>query len=313
MKDLKVIFMGTPDFAVPVLKELIAKTNVVLVVTQPDKKVGRKQEISISPIKKVALEFNIPLFQPTKIKEEPDKVLATPADIIITCAYGQFIPKCILDYPRLGCINVHASLLPKYRGGAPIHYALINGEEKTGITIMYMDTKMDNGDIIAQKEIGISADDNVATLHDKLSVLGADLLIETLPSIINGENKRIKQEENDVSFAYNIIREQERIDFNLPGKKIINQIRGMNPWPMANCLINGLEVKILEARFEKENNVEPSLIKVMDKNKLGITCLDGIIYVEKIKPFGKKVMNIKDFLNGIKREDYLGKKVNEEE
>ena len=167
MKDLKVIFMGTPDFSVPVLENLIKNTNVVLVVTQPDKLVGRKQILTPTPVKKLALQHNIPVYQPNKIRKEYDVILNTEADIIITCAYGQIIPKIILDYPRLGCINVHASLLPKFIGGAKIHHALINGDKLTGITIMYMEEAMDSGDIITQEEMIIKDEDNVGTLHDK--------------------------------------------------------------------------------------------------------------------------------------------------
>ena len=189
MKDLKVIFMGTPDFAVPVLEELIKNTKVVLVVTQPDKEVGRKRNLEASPVKELALKNNILVFQPEKIRNDYETILKTPADIIITCAYGQIIPPVILNYPSLGCINVHASLLPKYRGGAPIHHALINGDDKTGITIMYMDEGMDSGDIITQEEYLIKNTDNVLTLHETLAKMGAKLLINTLPSIINKTNK----------------------------------------------------------------------------------------------------------------------------
>lgn len=313
MKDLRVIFMGTPDFAVPVLQKLIENTKVVLVVSQPDGKVGRKQELVFTPVKQEALKNGIEVFQPVKVREDYESIINTPADIIITCAYGQIIPKEILDYPQLGCVNVHASLLPKYRGGAPIHHALINGDEKTGITIMYMAEKMDNGDIISQKEYKILNEDNVLTLHEKLSKMGADLLINTLPSIIDGTNKRIKQNEDEVTFAFNIKREDERIDFNLNGEIILNKIRGLNPWPLANFLIDGVEFKVLEASF-KERKVEgTSEIIEIDKKSFGISCNDGIIYLEKIKPFGKKVMDIKDFLNGIRKEEYLGKKVNNSE
>lgn len=310
MKDLKVIFMGTPLFAVPVLQKLIANTHVVLVVTKPDSRVGRKQEIAPSPIKELALKNNIPVFQPEKIKMDYDPILNTEADIIITCAYGQIIPKVILDYPYLGCINVHASLLPKYRGGAPIHHALINGEDKTGITIMYMDEGMDSGDIITQKEYLIKDTDNVETLHAELSKMGAELLIETLPSIINKTNNRIKQNPAEVSFAKIIKREDERLDFNLTGKEIINKIRGLNPWPVANFLLNDLEFKVLEARFEHQEVKIPGKIVLASKNTLGISCQDGVIYLEKIKPFGKKIMNIKDFLNGVNKEDLINSKVN---
>ncbi len=306
--------MGTPDFAVPILKELIDKTEVVLVVTQPDKLVGRKQILTPSPIKKLALEKKIPLFQPNKIREEYDMILNTEADIIITCAYGQIIPKSILDYPKLGCINVHASLLPKYRGGAPIHWCLINGDEKTGITIMYMAEKMDNGDIITQKDYKIEPSDNVGTLHEKLSEIGAQLLIQTLPSIINGTNQKIAQEESNVTYAYNIKREEERLDFKKTGKEIINQIRGLNPWPLANFLLENQEYKVLEARFlKKEHKEEIGKIIEITKQNFGITCQDGILYIEKIKPFGKKEMVIKDYLNGINKEEIINKVVNKED
>ncbi len=306
--------MGTPDFAVPILKELIDKTKVVLVVTQPDKLVGRKQILTPSPIKKLALEKKIPLFQPNKIREEFDTILNTDADIIITCAYGQIIPKSILDYPKLGCINVHASLLPKYRGGAPIHWCLINGDEKTGITIMYMAEKMDNGDIITQKDYKIEPSDNVGTLHEKLSEIGAQLLIQTLPSIINGTNQKIAQEESNVTYAYNIKREEERLDFKKTGKEIINQIRGLNPWPLANFLLENQEYKVLEARFlKKEHKEEIGKIIEITKQNFGITCQDGILYIEKIKPFGKKEMVIKDYLNGINKEEIINKVVNKED
>jgi methionyl-tRNA formyltransferase len=311
MKDTKVIFMGTPDFAVPVLQKLIENTCVLLVVTQPDKLAGRKQVLTKSPVKIEAEKYNIPVFQPTKIREDYDVILNTEADIIITCAYGQIIPEEILNYPKFGCINVHASLLPKYRGGAPIHWCLINGEEKTGVTIMYMDKLMDNGDIISSVEYQIEPNDNVLTLHEKLSNLGANLLIDTLPSILNGTNKRIKQNEEDVTFAYNIKREDEELDFNKDGVTILNKIRGLNPWPLANIKINGIEIKVLEASFiKKENTSNSSVIVEIDKNKLGISCKDGIIYLDRVKPFGKKEMAIKDYLNGVKKEELLNKKVN---
>ena len=303
MKDLKVIFMGTPDFAVPVLKSLIENCHVVLVITQPDKKVGRKQELKFSPVKEVALENGIEVFQPEKIRKEYDKILNTECDIIITCAYGQIIPKVIIDYPRLGCINVHASLLPKNRGGAPIHWCLIRGEEKTGVTIMYMDVGMDDGDIISQREYDIQASDNVGTLHDQLSLMGADLLMETLPLIVSGKNQRIKQNESEVTFSYNIKREEEHLDFHKTGNEIINHIRGLNPWPVANMLVNQEEFKVYEATFEKKNVDIPGKVVDIRKDGIGISCLDGIIYLTKIKPFGKKMMDTRDYLNGVLKED----------
>lgn len=298
----RVIFMGTPDFAVPVLDKLIKLTDVVLVVTQPDKLVGRKQELKFSPIKEKAIENNIKVFQPVKLRNEMEEILNCDADLIVTCAYGQILPEEILNHPRIAPINVHASLLPKLRGGAPIHHAIIDGYDKTGVTIMYMAKGMDDGDIISQEEILISDTDNVGILHDKLSQIGANLLEKTLPSILDGTNNRIKQDESLVTFAPTIKREEEHINFNKNGKDIINLIRGLNPWPLSNIILNDLECKILDAEFVKQNVNDFGKV-ILEKNRLGITCLDGIIYIKSIKPFGKKVMNINDYLNGMKNQN----------
>lgn len=305
MKDIRVVFMGTPDFAVPVLEKLIEHTNVVLVVSQPDRMVGRKHEIKPTPVKEMAIKHNIPVFQPEKIKEDYEQVRSAKPDLLITCAYGQIIPEEVLQLPRIGAFNVHASLLPKYRGGAPIHHCLINGDEKTGVTIMYMEKKMDAGDIVSQVEYQITKEDNVGTLHEILSQMGAKLLIETLPSIIEGTNLRTKQDESKVTFAYNIKREEEHLDLKDTGKNIINKIRGLNPWPMANILVNDEEYKILEAYFEEKNNITPSTVRELRKDAIGIDVLDGTIYLTKIKPFGKRIMSVKDYLNGVKKEDIL--------
>ena len=204
MKDLRVIFMGTPEFSLNVLKMLIENTNVIAVVTQPDKIVGRNREKSFTPIKKLAIDNNIPVFQPEKIRKEYDEIIKLKPDLIVTCAYGQIIPEIILNLPRLGCINVHASLLPKLRGGSPLHHAIIDGYDKTGVTIMYMDKGMDTGDIITQSEIDILKTDTVGTIHDKLSILGSELLLKTLPSIIVGNNPRIKQDDTMATYCHNI-------------------------------------------------------------------------------------------------------------
>lgn len=294
----KVIFMGTPEFAVPVLKVLIEETDVLLVVTQPDRLVGRKQELMYSPIKKLALENNIKVFQPEKLRNESSEILKYDVDIIVTCAYGQILPLEILNHPKIASINVHASLLPKLRGGAPIHHAIIDGYKETGITIMYMAEGMDDGDIISQVKTKIEDTDNVGTLHDRLSIMGANLLKDTLPSIISKTNSRIKQNQEDVTFAYSIKREEEHIDFSQDGATIINKIRGLNPWPTANTIINGCEFKVLEATFEEKNIDKPKKVFV-ENNKVAVTCKNGIIYFNLIKPFGKKVMSSKDFLNGI--------------
>lgn len=309
MKDKKVIFMGTPDFSVPVLEELIKNTNVVCVVTQPDKFVGRKSELKMPPVKEVALKNNIKVLQPIKIKEIYEELKIFNADIIVTCAYGQIIPKSILEMCSFGAINVHASLLPKYRGGAPIHKAIINGEEKTGITIMYMDLGMDTGDIIKQKEIKIEEDDNVGTLHDKLSILGANLLIKTLPSIFNKTNDRIKQDNSLSSFAPTIKRSDELINFNKSVRDVYNQIRGLYPFPCSYFLLDGKEIKVFSARKTMKKSINCGTINSVEKDNISIGTKDYDIEILKIKPSGKKEMLVKDFLNGKKEEDLINKKV----
>lgn len=307
MKNKNVVFMGTPDFAVPVLKMLIEKTNVIMVVTKPDKRVGRNKELTFSPVKKVALENNIPVFQPIKIKNDYEKLTEGKIDLIVTCAYGQIIPKEVLNLPKYGCINVHASILPKYRGSAPIQWAIINGDKETGVTIMYMDEGMDTGDIISISKMAITSYDNVGTMHDKLSILGAQALEKELKLIFDGSAIRIKQGDN-WTLAPMIKREDEHLNFNDYGENIINRIRAFNPWPLANILIDDKEIKIIEAEFKKEKVNKANCI-IVNKNKLGISCLDGIIYLKKIKPFGKKEMNIESFLNGINQEEYIKKAV----
>ena len=303
LKDLKVVFMGTPLFAVPVLESLIDNCNVIGVVTQPDKIVGRKKELSYSPIKECSIKNNIKVYQPIKIRKEYQEILDLNPDIIITCAYGQIIPKVILDYPKYKCINVHASLLPKLRGGAPIHHAIIDGYSETGITIMYMDEGMDTGDIISQEKTTILDSDNLETLHDRLSIMGADLLIKTLPSIIDGSNKRLKQNEELVTYGYNIKREEELIDFSKSKKEIFNKIRGLSPIPGGYALLDSKILKIYESKYLDDlsfKNKENGCIVKYDKSGIYVKVKDGLIVLVNIKLEGKKRTNIKDFYNGNK-------------
>lgn len=308
MKDLRVVFMGTPDFAVPVLEKLILNTKVVLVVSQPDKCVGRKRELVPTPIKKKALEYNIPIFQPEKVKLDYEEIILARPDIIITCAYGQIIPKVLLDLPRLGCINVHASLLPYLRGGAPLHHAIIDGYKETGVTIMYMDEAMDTGDIISAVTYPLKDTDTVGTVHDNLMEMGANLLMETLPSIIKGTNKRIKQDNSKATYAYNISRSDEHLDFSGSGLLVERKVRGLNPWPLANTLFDDEEIKIISGYFVLGKSI-PKKINVVTKDSLGIGCSDGIYYVTALKPSGKKVMDIKSYLNGMDKDKLLAKKI----
>jgi len=298
MKDLRVVYMGTPDFSLEPLRVLIEKCNVVLVVTKPDAIVGRKKVLTPSPVKVLAEQNNIPVFTPNSIKKEYQTVIDYKPDIIVTCAYGKIIPKELIDYPKYGCVNIHASLLPKYRGAAPIQWALLNGEEETGITLMYMDEFMDTGDIIDKVTYKIKESDDIGTLHDKLSLLGSELLDKNLDYLISGNVKREKQKDEAATYAPMIEREMEEIDFNDFGKNILNKIRAFSPWPLYKTNINGEEIKIIKAHFVENSSVINKIY--VDKNTLGIGCIDGIIYFDIIKPIGKKEMDIKNYLNGKK-------------
>lgn len=309
MKNKKVVFMGTPEFSIPVLEMLIENTNVVLVVTQPDSYVGRKHELKYTPVKECALKHNIPVFQPEKVRKETDEILKYNPDIIITCAYGQIIPSVLLDTPKYKAVNVHASLLPKLRGGSPLHRCIIDGYSETGVTIMYMAPGMDDGDIITQKSIKIEDTDNVGTIHDKLSILGRDLLLETLPSIFNGTNGRTRQDENEVTFAYNIKREEEKLDFNKTAREVFNHIRGMYPFPVSYTTLNGEIIKICESKIgAKTSGTVGEIISIYD-NGIGVKCSDTEIIITKLKPSGKKEMMARDFINGRGKDKLLGEKL----
>lgn len=297
---MKIVFMGTPEFSVNVLEGLLEKHEVVLVVTQPDKLVGRKQTLEYSPVKKCALEHGLNVFQPKKIKDEYQVVLDAKPDIIITAAFGQFIPNVILEYPEYGCINVHGSLLPKYRGGSPIQTAIINGEKETGITVMYMASKMDSGNIIAQRSIPILDTDDNGTMFNKLSVLGRDLLMEVLPSIFDKTNPSIPQDETKVTYAYNISHEQQFINWNKTSKEIVNLIRGLAPNPTALTSIDGTIIKVFKAK-EVSIDTKHTPGEVIKLNKeLLIATADGAVSILELQQSGKNKMDVKSFLNGQK-------------
>ena len=307
-KELKIVFMGTPEFSVSVLDALIKNYKVKAVVTQPDKQVGRNGKIAKPPVKILAEENNILVLQLNKVRDEYQEIIDLNPDIIITCAYGQILPKELLDYPRLGCINVHASLLPKLRGGAPIHRAIINGEIKTGITIMYMAPGMDDGDIITQKEIEITDIDTASTLHNKLSILGSELLIETLPSIIEGTNKRVPQNNDEATLAPIIKPEDELLDFNKTTKQIYDKIRGLNSFPGAYFILNGKRFKVYESLKTSDyfpENINGEIVKIY-KEGIGIKTSDGVIVLTVIQPEGKSKMQARSYINGLK-ESLIGK------
>ena len=305
MKDIRIVFMGTPLFAVPIFNALAENYNVVAVVTQPDKLVGRKQILTPSPIKKASALYNIPVLQPVKIRDEYEKVLKYKPDMIVTCAYGQILPKELLDYPKYKCINVHASLLPKLRGGAPIHHAIMDGYDKTGITIMYMAKKMDAGDMIAQKETPILEEDTVGILYDRLSDLGAKLLKETLPDILKGTNQRIPQDENLVTYAPTLSREDERLDWNMSARQVYNKVRGTNPWPGSYTTYQGKTVKIWAGQVHQCENAmkhhahqdNGTIVKIF-KDAIGVKVNDGVYLITELQLEGKKRMSVKDYLNG---------------
>ncbi|WP_214307796.1 methionyl-tRNA formyltransferase [Staphylococcus pseudoxylosus] len=298
----KIIFMGTPDFSTKVLEMLIAEHNVIAVVTQPDRPVGRKRTLTPPPVKEVAVKHGLPVYQPEKLAQSEDleKLIALDADLIVTAAFGQILPESLLNAPKLGAINVHASLLPKYRGGAPIHQAIIDGQKETGISIMYMVKKLDAGDIISQRAIAIEDQDDVGSMHDKLSFLGADLLKETLPSIINGTNQRIEQNEDEATFASNISRDQEKIDWSQSAEAIYNQIRGLSPWPVAYTNMDDGNLKVYASRIEQGKTGEPGTIIETTKKAIIVATGSGdAIALTDIQVAGKKRMLTANYLSGV--------------
>ena len=302
----RIVFMGTASFSLAVLKMLIEEGyNIVGVVTQPDRYVGRKKVLTMPDVKVEALKYDIPVIQPARIKEDYQAVADLKPDLIITAAYGQIVPQAVLDIPRLGCINVHASLLPLYRGGAPVHQAIIDGQEKTGVTIMYMVKKMDAGDMIAQKETPILEEDTVGILYDLLSDLGAKLLKETLPDILKGTNQRIPQDENLVTYAPTLSREDERLDWNMSARQVYNKVRGTNPWPGSYTTYQGKTVKIWAGQVHQCENAmkhhahqdNGTIVKIF-KDAIGVKVNDGVYLITELQLEGKKRMSVKDYLNG---------------
>lgn len=300
---LKIVFMGTPSFSVPILEALVEKYNVVGVVTQPDKCVGRKQEIKFSPVKECALKHNIKIFQPIKIREDYQEIIDLNPDLIVTAAYGQIVGMKLLNSPKYRSINVHASLLPKYRGGAPIHEAIKRGETKTGVTIMYMEKKMDAGDILGVREVEILDTDNCGTMFEKLSYAGRDLLMETIPLLIDGKIDPIKQIEEDATFAYNVSKEEERLDFSKSAKDIFNHIRAYNPYPVAHMLLGNDTIKVYQSRVaEESHNKEVGTVIKATKHGFLMACGENTtLEILEVQPSGKKVMKASDFANGALR------------
>lgn len=311
----KIVFMGTPDFSVPVLQQIIKDGyEVIGVVTQPDRPVGRKKVLTPPPVKVEAVKHGIPVYQPEKIRQEEElaKILALKPDLIITAAFGQILPKKLLDAPKFGCINVHASLLPELRGGAPIHYAIIQGKKKTGVTIMYMVEKLDAGDILTSVEVPISENDNVGTLFEKLSTAGAELLSETLPLLLAGRLTPKPQNEEEATFATNIKREQEKIDWEKAGEEIYNHIRGLNPWPVAFTTMEGQVLKIWQSEKVAGLKGKPGTILKIESDGFTVgTGNETAIKIIELQPSGKTKMQSEQFLRGAGSKITLGSKLGE--
>ncbi|MCR5503825.1 MAG: methionyl-tRNA formyltransferase [Lachnospiraceae bacterium] len=312
---MKIVFMGTPDFAASPLEALVeAGYEVVLAVTQPDREKGRGKALSMSPVKECALKYGIPVFQPVKIRMEEavSKLREYEADLFVVAAFGQILSREILEMPRLGCVNIHASLLPKYRGASPIQWAILNGEEKTGITIMRMDEGVDTGDILYRKEIRIEKEETGGSLFDKLTKLGADALLEALPGIENGSLKGQAQEEAEATHVGKIEKEMGRIDWGRKASLIERSVRGLNPWPSAYTTIRGKTLKIWKSREANMTDVSenvsgsglsvkeerPGCVLSVTKNEFTVLTGEGALMVLEVQLEGKKRMSVHDFLLG---------------
>lgn len=304
----KLLFMGTPQFSATVLKGLLENPNyeILAVVTQPDRAVGRKKEIKMTPVKELALAYDLPVYQPNKLSgsQELAELMSLGADGIVTAAFGQFLPTKLLDAVSFA-VNVHASLLPKYRGGAPIHYAIMNGEKEAGVTIMEMVKEMDAGDMVAKASTPILETDNVGTLFEKLALVGRDLLLDSLPGYLSGEIKPIPQDHSQATFSPNISPEQEQLDWTKTAREVFNHIRGMSPWPVAHTFLDGQRFKIYEAQLA-EGEGQPGEIIAKTKHMLVVAAGQGALSLLVVQPAGKPKMAIADFLNGLGRKLEVG-------
>lgn len=302
---MKIIYMGTPDFAVAPLEAILkAGHEVTAVVTQPDRQKGRGREVQYSPVKECALSYGIPVLQPLKIKEKDavEELRKYPADIFVVAAFGQLLSEEILNMPRLGCINIHASLLPAYRGAAPIQWCVINGEEKTGVTIMQMAKGMDTGDILLQKEVVLDEKETGGSLFDRLMETGAELIVEVLPKIEAGELTPVVQKEELATYAGKITKDMGNIDFAKSAVTIERLIRGLNPWPSAFTHYKGKILKIWEADVVSEcanaENLVPGTVIAMDKESFTLATGEGTLRIRSLQPEGKKRMSCAEFMRG---------------
>ena len=299
MENKHVIFMGTPKIAATVLESLLECDVVVdLVVTQPDKKIGRKQIVQYTPVKELALEHNIEVFQPVRIKQEYEFLYKYKPDLIVTCAYGQIVPKQVLDLPKHGCVNLHGSLLPSYRGGAPIQRAIWDGLTVSGMTLMKMDVKMDAGAIYKQLEIPILPEDNMTSMFDKMGVGAGELLKANIESLLDGSAKFVEQDEAKVTYAPIITKEEEHLDLNQDDDHILNQIRALSFQPGAYVRVKNKKLKILQASYEAKSVKELGMLEAVGKKNMDMHLHEGVLHIQSCQMEGKPVMDIKDFMNG---------------
>ena len=313
MKKLDIIFMGTPEFAVNILDEISKVHNVRLVVTQPDSYSHKLHKEVYSDVKVWAINHNIEVFQPEKIRNDYDKIINTPCDLIVTAAYGQIVGEEVLNYPKYKCINVHGSILPKYRGGAPIQRAIMNGDKETGVTIMYMDKRMDAGDILRIERIPILDSDNQGTIFKKLSELGSSIINDVIEDLVNGNIKPIKQNEDEVTFAPTIKKDEEMINFNDYAINVHNHIRGLNPNPFAFFMLDNMIVKVYNSIVSDfRHNEESGRIININKKSFDISCKDGTtITILELQLPGKNRIKASEFINGQGRKlIFVGKELN---
>ena len=296
---MNVVFMGTPDFAVPSLKAIAKHHNVLAVFTQPDKPVGRKMVMTPPDVKVCAQELSIPVYQPVKLREgDNDKIIRElNPDVIVVVAYGQILPENILNIPKYGCINVHGSLLPKYRGAAPIQWSVLNGDTVTGVTTMYMEKGLDTGDILLKEEYEIGINENAGEVFDNLAMLGGELIIKTLEYAQKGMLKPVKQDDSLSSYAKMLDKSMCKIDFSKTNKEVHNKVRGLCPWPVASTVFNGKVLKIFETRLA-EGKGKPG--EVISTNPLTVACGEGAVVVNSVQLQGKKRMDSNAFLQGHK-------------
>lgn len=301
MSKLKTIFMGTPDFAVPCLEVLQAKTEVLAVITQPDRPKGRGHNLQASPVKQKALEYNLPVLQPEKIKTEEftAELERLQPDLIVVVAFGQILSQRILDIPPLGCVNVHASLLPRYRGAAPIHWSIINGEKETGVTTMLMDAGLDTGDMLLMDKVTITEEMTTEELHDQLMAMGGKLLAETIDGLANGTITPEKQDDSISNYAGMLNKETGHIDWSKSAVEIHNLIRGLNSWPVAWSMKDGKNYKFWRTKVENRNSDKaPGTVVELRKNSFCIATGEGLLEVLEIQPPSKKRMSAGDLLRG---------------